>query len=302
MTSVTYASRLLTLVLCFWVATYAWCLPGLDSDQLQRRTYPNFPDKPDSCPICAKDYASIQGCAEAAPVFENFTNVIFNPGAFVDTIRCACADTFKAVFPQCVDCFIETGQEDIIMGHNLPAVVEGIRKSGYRAQFMPHWGINQQPDQRPNAYDSPTCEPIFLTTMYWPPKYKKQADGKMVCVDHGGEYLITWYLGSIPENAVRETGTGMPDEVDYVSHLLTFEEARERVPPAERRVLNWAWRVYCDTLHYEQYLAEEAAKEVSADPNGPQSAAGSAEAEGSGDDQPTELGVAGGAAEVNLER
>ncbi|KAF6749749.1 hypothetical protein DFP72DRAFT_912623 [Ephemerocybe angulata] len=128
MTSVNYASRLLTLVLCFWMATYAWCLPGLGSDQLQRRTYPNFPDKPDSCPICAKDYASIQGCAEAAPVFENFTNVIFNPGAFVDTIRCACADTFKAVFPQCVDCFIETGQEDIIMGHNLPAVVEGIRK------------------------------------------------------------------------------------------------------------------------------------------------------------------------------
>ncbi|KAF6750291.1 hypothetical protein DFP72DRAFT_910637 [Ephemerocybe angulata] len=198
--------------------------------------------------------------------------------------------------------FFPRGRKDVGESLETAALREGHEESGYRAQFMPHWGINQQPDQRPNAYNSPTCEPIFLTTMYWPPKYKKQADGKMVCVDHGGEYLITWYLGSIPENAVRETGTGMPDEVDYVSHLLTFEEARERVPPAERRVLNWAWRVYCDTLHYEQYLAEEAAKEVSANPNGSQSATGSTEAEESGDDQPIELGVAGGAAEGNLER
>ncbi|KAJ2923640.1 hypothetical protein H1R20_g1874, partial [Candolleomyces eurysporus] len=75
-----------------------------------------------------KDYDSIRSCAEAAPVFENFTNVIFNPGAFIDTIQCACADTFKAVFPQCVDCFIQTGQEEVIMGHDLPTVVEGLRR------------------------------------------------------------------------------------------------------------------------------------------------------------------------------
>ncbi|RXW16854.1 hypothetical protein EST38_g9002 [Candolleomyces aberdarensis] len=76
-----------------------------------------------------QDYDSIRSCAEAAPVFENFTNVIFNPGAFIDTIQCACADTFKAVFPQCVDCsFIQTGQEEVIMGHDLPTVVEGIRR------------------------------------------------------------------------------------------------------------------------------------------------------------------------------
>ncbi|EAU87790.1 hypothetical protein CC1G_09409 [Coprinopsis cinerea okayama7 len=53
---------------------------------------------------------------------------MFNPGAFVDVIQCACADTFKAVFPQCVDCFLRTGQERVIMGEDLPSVVEGIRR------------------------------------------------------------------------------------------------------------------------------------------------------------------------------
>ncbi|EKM78428.1 hypothetical protein AGABI1DRAFT_114712 [Agaricus bisporus var. burnettii JB137-S8] len=96
-------------------------------DSIQGRTTPSFPDQPPSCPICAKDYPSISGCAEAAPVLQNFTNVIFNPGAFIDVIRCACVDTFQAVFPQCVDCFIKTGQEDILNTPDLPGVVEGMR-------------------------------------------------------------------------------------------------------------------------------------------------------------------------------
>jgi len=121
-------SQLLTFFMLFWMVTLAWTLPGSATYDLQRRTDPYFPDTPASCPICAKDYDSIRSCAEAAPVFENFTNVIFNPGAFYDTIKCACADTFKAVFPQCVNCFIATGQENVIMGHDLPSVVEGIRQ------------------------------------------------------------------------------------------------------------------------------------------------------------------------------
>ena len=32
-------------------------------------------------------------------------------------------------------------------------------------------------------------------------------------------------MGQIPEDAVRELGTGMPDEQDYVGHLVTKEEA-----------------------------------------------------------------------------
>ncbi|PFH48848.1 hypothetical protein AMATHDRAFT_64528 [Amanita thiersii Skay4041] len=94
---------------------------------LVARTWPQFPDSPPSCPICAKDYGSINSCAEAAPVLANFSMVMFNPGAFVDVIKCACTDTFQAVFPQCVDCFIKTNQSDILNTPDLPDLVSNIR-------------------------------------------------------------------------------------------------------------------------------------------------------------------------------
>ncbi|KAF9444893.1 hypothetical protein P691DRAFT_735810 [Macrolepiota fuliginosa MF-IS2] len=94
----------------------------------QRRTTPFFPDQPPSCPICAQDYPNISSCAEAAPVLQNFSSIIFNPGAFIDVIKCACVDTFQSVFPQCVDCFLKTGQENVLNTSNLPGVVDGMRK------------------------------------------------------------------------------------------------------------------------------------------------------------------------------
>lgn len=48
---------------------------------------------------------------------------------------------------------------------------------------------------------------------------------KPVVISPAVEYIAFWYVGQIPEDAVRELGTGMPDEQDYVSHLLTKEEA-----------------------------------------------------------------------------
>uniref|UniRef100_A0A8H7XML5 Uncharacterized protein n=1 Tax=Psilocybe cubensis TaxID=181762 RepID=A0A8H7XML5_PSICU len=54
--------------------------------------------------------------------------IIFNPGAFIDVIRCACADTFKSVFPQCVDCFIQTNQTDVLDTSDLPSLVGSIRQ------------------------------------------------------------------------------------------------------------------------------------------------------------------------------
>ncbi|KAF8999862.1 hypothetical protein BDQ17DRAFT_1308365 [Cyathus striatus] len=95
---------------------------------LYLRADPVFPNDPPSCLVCAKSYPSINSCAEAAPVLANFTNIIFNPGKFVDVIKCACADTFQAAFPQCVDCFIKTGQEDILSTTDLPSVLSGMRK------------------------------------------------------------------------------------------------------------------------------------------------------------------------------
>lgn len=39
--------------------------------------------------------------------------IIFNPGAFIDVIKCACVDTFQAVFPQCVDWCVHRFEQDI---------------------------------------------------------------------------------------------------------------------------------------------------------------------------------------------
>ena len=53
------------------------------------------------------------------------------------------------------------------------------------------------------------------------------------------EYIAFWYVGQIPEDAVRELGTGMADEQDYVSHLVTKEEALDG-----RLNNNESWVVY----------------------------------------------------------
>ncbi|KAF5350701.1 hypothetical protein D9756_008751 [Leucocoprinus leucothites] len=88
---------------------------------LHRRTTPFFPDQPPSCPICAK-------LRRSRSVLQNFTNIIFNPGAFITIIKCACTDTFQSAFPQCVDCFLKTNQEAVLNTPNLPAVVDGMRQ------------------------------------------------------------------------------------------------------------------------------------------------------------------------------
>ncbi|KAL1720294.1 hypothetical protein EV715DRAFT_250654 [Schizophyllum commune] len=98
-------------------------------EELQKcTTEPYFPDDPKSCGICQQSYGDIDGCVDAAPVLANFSMIIFNPGAFVDVIRCACTDTFKSVFPQCADCFIKTNQSNVLDAPNLPDVVDGMRK------------------------------------------------------------------------------------------------------------------------------------------------------------------------------
>ncbi|KAG7443239.1 uncharacterized protein BT62DRAFT_935193 [Guyanagaster necrorhizus] len=98
------------------------------SQALVHRTAPYFPDSPASCPICEQNYSSIENCAEAAPVLANFSMIIFNPGAFINVIECACTETFQSVFPQCVDCFQATNQTDVLEGNDLPSIVSGMRK------------------------------------------------------------------------------------------------------------------------------------------------------------------------------
>ncbi|KAI8990388.1 WD40 repeat-like protein [Trametes punicea] len=88
---------------------------------------PVFPDQPPSCPICEQNFGSIDSCAQAAPVLANFSMIIFNPGAFIDVIKCACADTFQSAYPQCVDCFTQTNQTQFLNSSDLPSVLTGIR-------------------------------------------------------------------------------------------------------------------------------------------------------------------------------
>ncbi|KAJ3806764.1 hypothetical protein F5876DRAFT_9150, partial [Lentinula aff. lateritia] len=88
---------------------------------------PTFPSFPASCPICEANYSSIQNCAEAAPVLANFTTIIFNPGAFIAVIQCSCTETFQSIFPQCVDCFEQTNQTDVLGAPDLPSVLQGMR-------------------------------------------------------------------------------------------------------------------------------------------------------------------------------
>lgn len=66
-----------------------------------------------------------------------------------------------------------------------------------------------------------------------------------VVVSPAVEYIAFWYVGQIPEGAVRELGTGMADEQDYVSHLVTKEEALDgRLNADESWVVYHAYRLW----------------------------------------------------------
>src|ERR1700743_395913 len=56
--------------------------------------------------------------------------VIYSPLLFIDAINCACTDTFKSAYPQCVDCFEQTNQTVFLEpsdGANLSTIVTNIR-------------------------------------------------------------------------------------------------------------------------------------------------------------------------------
>jgi hypothetical protein len=75
-------------------------------------------------------------------------------------------------------------------------------KSGYRVDFLPLYTLTNAPDP-PNApleiRHGPNIEPIFITTYAWRPRRRRGL------ADSGGEYLTTWYVGQIPEDAVGVT-------------------------------------------------------------------------------------------------
>ncbi|KAF5375388.1 hypothetical protein D9615_007944 [Tricholomella constricta] len=128
----TFRLQIIILLLTSVLGLFGGASPTIRSSDdvltLYRRTDPYFPDTPASCPICAQ--ISYLCCAAAAPVLANFTNIIFNPGAFIDVIKCACTGTFQSAYPQCVDCFIKTNQEQVLdyNTEDLPGILDGMRR------------------------------------------------------------------------------------------------------------------------------------------------------------------------------
>ncbi|KIS70798.1 uncharacterized protein UMAG_01949 [Mycosarcoma maydis] len=71
---------------------------------------PTFPADIPSCPKCQERYSSLSSCMGASAVFANASSIFNNPIGYINVIKCACTDTFQAVYPQCLDCFQRTDQ------------------------------------------------------------------------------------------------------------------------------------------------------------------------------------------------
>ncbi|GAA6006085.1 uncharacterized protein JCM10292_006543 [Rhodotorula paludigena] len=85
-------------------------------DVRQDTSSPLFPPEVPSCAVCQPAWSGVSSCAEAAPVFSDWMNILWNPLSFIDAIKCSCTDTFSSAFPQCVDCFIRTDQCEAYLG------------------------------------------------------------------------------------------------------------------------------------------------------------------------------------------
>ncbi|KDR78272.1 hypothetical protein GALMADRAFT_119291 [Galerina marginata CBS 339.88] len=147
--------------------------------------------------------------------------------------------------------FFPRGRKDVGESLEQTALREAYEESGYRAEFLPLYNPTRQPlaPHEREENNILNVEPIFMTLTSWQPRTRRNRGVR----DDGGEYLTTWYVGEIPEDAVPEIGTGMPDEQSYRSYLFPFDEALQKVYGTELRVLRYAWDVYLDTARlYEE--------------------------------------------------
>ncbi|TNY19502.1 hypothetical protein DMC30DRAFT_442605 [Rhodotorula diobovata] len=106
--------------------------PALAVRQCATGNQPYFPAGIPSCVACEPEWSGISSCANAAPAFEDWKSMLFNPISFVDAIKCSCTDTFSSAFPQCLDCFVQTNQCEEYLGvpsleANTSTILDGIR-------------------------------------------------------------------------------------------------------------------------------------------------------------------------------
>ncbi|KAI0077470.1 hypothetical protein K474DRAFT_1091141 [Panus rudis PR-1116 ss-1] len=146
--------------------------------------------------------------------------------------------------------FLPKGRKDKGESLEQTALREAYEESGYRAELMPLMSPTHAPDVPGSEYSYYNTEPIYASTLYWGPRRNRGA----------GEYFTFWFVGQIPEGAAREEHTGMPDEQNYVSHLLTPEEAMQRTDPVSSQVINAAFGLW--ELTKEQEAAWKLAEET----------------------------------------
>jgi len=158
-----------------------------------------------------------------------------------------CYETKKNVW------FLPKGRKDVGESLEMAALREAYEETGYRVEFLPLFTETRQPDP-PGEITYKNTEPFCLHTQAWGPKFNRQGQ----VYDSGGEYLVFWYIGQIPADAIREEGTGMPDEQNYTSYLLSAEEAlQKRLSPLEKRIIHYACTVYMDSLNHDARLEAE---------------------------------------------
>ncbi|KAJ6578791.1 NUDIX hydrolase domain-like protein [Mycena vulgaris] len=129
--------------------------------------------------------------------------------------------------------FLPKGRKDVGESLEQTALREAYEESGYRVEFLPVYSNTRAPDPL-HKVDAPNCEPIFINTAAYPARKRRNYSLPP------GEYLSFWYIGQIPADAVREEGTGMPDEVNFETHLLDVDDALNKLFPEEARVLRYA--------------------------------------------------------------
>ncbi|KAF9648521.1 hypothetical protein BDM02DRAFT_3187073 [Thelephora ganbajun] len=142
--------------------------------------------------------------------------------------------------------FLPKGRKDKGETLEQTASREAYEETGYRIQFLPLYTGSLAPDPRLTREGLPVkdTEPIAITTYNWP------AGHPYLGRFGSGEYLTSWYVGQIAEDAVPDLGTAMQYEATFVARLCTIEEALERLKRREvqRHIVEIAWKAWRYTL------------------------------------------------------
>jgi len=138
--------------------------------------------------------------------------------------------------------FLPKGRKDLGESIEHAALREAYEESGYRCEFLPlyHWA--NAPVGSRLAYGQKHTEPLYVVMTSYLGRRNRPP----------GEYLTFWYVCQIGPDAVRELGTGMPDEAGYVSHLVTHEVAGQLLSEVERTVLAVAFNEWLRSVEVDE--------------------------------------------------